>query len=176
MKRYLAFSALLIVAVLLSGCDKKPVTGAAGQAKPSQAQAPPADTPPTIAQSDTRKMTRMSVEEARRRAPFKVLEPAYLPAGAVYDETRYIEFDGQVFVVLQYKFEGKDMYFQVDEYSPAVRELEAGTQPVRIGDYDGEALLQHGFTLIRWTQDGTRLMLNGAIDEAEAMKVARSFK
>lgn len=152
--------ALFVMAVLLGACSNKPETGEAVDAQP-----------------DNRNMTRISVEDARIRAPFKVFEPTYLPAGARHLETRYIEFDGQVFVVLQYEFEGQERYFQVDEYSPAVPESELpGTQAVQVGGHDGQALFQHGLSVVRWTQDGTRLMLNGAIGEAEALKVARSFK
>lgn len=163
--------ALLIGVTLAAGCAGKG-EGAADRARASQDRRPAA-----TGTQPGRSMTRMSTAEARRKAPFKVLEPTYLPAGARYVETRYIEFDGQVFVVLQYEFEGEKRYFQVDEYAPSVPETDLpGMQEVQVGPYKGTAVFQHAFTVVRWTQDGTRLMLNGAIDEAEALKVARSFK
>ena len=132
---------------------------------------------PSTEQPVNRRMTKMTIAEARAKAPFPVLEPAYLPAGARYIEARYIEFEGQVFVVLQYEFEGKDVYFQIDEYSPSVTEMElTDAQRVSFGKYDGDAMFQHGFTVIRWTQGGTRLMLNGAIGQDEAKKVAASVR
>lgn len=171
--RILSILALLIVAVLLVGWDNKLDTPVINQAMSSESGPTPVSTQP----GETRKMVKISVEEARAKAPFKVLEPSYLPADASYDETRYIEFDGQVFVVLQYKFSDLKRYFQVDQYSPAMPETElSGTKEVQIGGSKVSALFQHGFTVIRWTQDGTRLMLNGAIGEEEALKVARSFR
>jgi len=132
---------------------------------------------PSTDQPANRRMTKMTIAEARAKAPFPVLEPGYLPAGARYVETRYIEFESQVFVVLQYEFEGKNVYFQIDEYSPSVTEMElSGTQQVSLGKYKGDALFQPGFTVIRWTQEGTRLMLNGAIEQDEAIKVAASVR
>lgn len=170
MMRRIALIALLLAALLSAGCGKQPEPYTL-----NQGTLPP--TAPADAQPGTRKMTKISVEEAKGRAPFKVLQPMYLPQGARYVETRYIDFDGQVFVVLQYGFEGQARYFQVDQYPATVPETDLpGTQELQIGNLKGQALFQHGFTMIRWTQDGTRLMLNGAIDEAEALKVARSFK
>ena len=122
-------------------------------------------------------MTKMTIAEAREKAPFPLLEPAYLPAGASYMETRYIEFEGQVFVVLQYEFEGKKIYFQIDEYSPSVTEMDLpDTQQMSLGKYKGELMFQQGFTVIRWTQWRTRMMLNGVIGPEEAKKVAASVR
>lgn len=163
-----AFSILVLFVSFTKGSGQHP---SKEYTKPSQRQ------DPTTVQPIKRRMTKMTLVEARMKAPFTVREPSYLPAGVRYVETRYIEFNDHVFVVIQYEFEGKDIYFQIDEYSPTVTEMELpGTQHVRLGKYDGEAVFQHGLTVIRWTQDGTRLLLNGAIDREEAIKVAASVR
>ena len=157
----LSSAVILLLAVLAEAgaADKTPAAGSA---------APPAQ---------RNKMTKMSVDEARKKAPFKVLEPAYLPKGVSYVETRYIEFGGRTFIVLQYEFTGQKRYFQVDEYPAGAPESAwPGTKEVQIGEYQGQAMLEHGMSAVRWTQNGTRLVVNGAIGEAEALKIARSFK
>lgn len=155
----------LFAAVSIGGCGKKPEAGSA------QGQAAQSGIP------EHRGIKKMSVEEARKKAPFKVLAPAYLPEGVRYLETRYIEYGADTFVVLQYEYTGKQRYFQVDEYPPTVAEVKMpGVEEIQIGSFKGQAQFQHGFSMVRWTQDGTRLMINGAIGQAEAMKVAQSFK
>ena len=150
---------MLAVLAEAGAADKAPAAGSAAQ--PAQRN----------------KMTKMSVDEARKKAPFKVLEPAYLPKGVSYVETRYIEFGGRTFIVLQYEFTGQKRYFQVDEYPAGAPESAwPGTKEVQIGEYQGQAMLEHGMSAVRWTQNGTRLVVNGAIGEAEALKIARSFK
>ena len=156
---------VLLAAVSIGGCGKKP------EAASSQGQAPQSGIP------EHRSIKKMSVEEARKKAPFKVLAPAYLPEGVQYLETRYVEFGSDTFVVLQYEFTAGQRYFQVDEYPPTVVEVAMpGVQEIQVGSYKGQAVFQHGFSMVRWTQDGTRLMINGAIGQAEALKVAQSFK
>lgn len=152
----------VLAAVLIAGCGKKPESPG-----PAQSSMP-----------EHRSLKKMTVEEAKSKAPFKVLVPAYLPEGVKFVETRYVEYGDDTYVVLQYQFAGKEgRYFQVDEYPPRVREMPMpGTEEIQVGDHKGEAVFQHGFTMVRWTQDGTRLMVNGAIGRVEAMKVAQSFK
>lgn len=178
--RFIKRSVLLILGggvILFAGCGGEPA-GAPPEKTPAAENASPlAGESNTGNTSAPGSMEKISTEEAGERAPFKVLVPGYLPPGTGYVETRYIIYQGQVFVVLQYEFEGRNRYFQVDQYLPSVPENElAGMQDVRIGELEGEALFQHGLTVVRWTQDGTRLMLNGAISREEAMKVAGSFK
>lgn len=157
--------ALFLLVVATTACGKKPDAGSA-QGQVAQSGIP-----------EHRDIKKMSVEEARKKAPFKVLAPAYLPEGVRYLETRYIEYGADTFVVLQYEYTAGQRYFQVDEYPPTVAEVEMpGVEEIQVGSYKGQAQFQHGFTMVRWTQDGTRLMINGAIGQAEAMKVAQSFK
>lgn len=159
--------------LVLAGLLLNPRIATSNEAKPS-AQNGSTEAP----SANGNKMTKISLEEARKKAPFKVLEPSYLPKGARYLETRYIEFNGQTYVVLQYEYPGKKIYFQVDEYSgAAVEDQVPDIKEVKVGEYKGQLLVQHGgMSVLRWTQNGTRLVVNGAITEAEAFKVARSFK
>lgn len=166
MMRFTFLLALLVAAAVTAGCAES--DNSAGYNQP-KTQMP-------IAQPVARSMTKMTIEEARSEAPFKVLEPAYLPEGVVYVETRYIEFENQVFVVLQYRYSGTERYFQIDEYLPTMPESDLGMQEVQVGEHRAQASFQHGLSILRWTQGGTRLMLNGAINETEALKVASSFK
>ncbi len=115
----------------------------------------------------------LTLEEARARAGFPLLVPAYLPEGVTLvnvfqlDEAIAFNYDGPApFTIVQSRSEA---IAQVPQTGTAQRIALRGTEATLIAD---EA---QGGIFLAWSENGVNISIAGAISVEEALKVAESL-
>jgi len=118
----------------------------------------------------------LSLEEARARVGFKVLTPRYLPEGVRLKGARMVEV-GETILVLEYEVAREGERFQITQ-SRAQPDPSPfpGAQRIMVGKFEGYLYAGDHLLVLRWTQEGTSIVLNGTFDRGTMLKIGESMQ
>lgn len=123
----------------------------------------------------------LPVEEARGQVGFKVLTPRYLPEGVRLKGARLVEV-GETILVLEYEVAGEGGRLQITQSraqpDPAPF---PGAQRIAVGEFEGhlyvgDSYLGDNLVVLRWTREGTSIVLSGTFDRGTMLKIGESMQ
>ncbi len=123
----------------------------------------------------------LPVEEARNRVRFKMFTPRYLPEGVRLKGARMVEV-GETILVLEYEVAGEGRRLQVTQSraqpDPAPF---PGAQRIAVGEFEGylyvgDNYLGDNLVVLRWTREGTSIVLSGTFDRGTMLKIGESMQ
>ncbi|MBE0448922.1 MAG: outer membrane lipoprotein-sorting protein [Actinobacteria bacterium] len=118
----------------------------------------------------------MTLEEAKKSVDFTLYTPADLPKGIKLGNVQKIDIGGGAMINISYLVDGEEnlhiTQMKKDPNAPPMPDAEE----IKINGNDGKIVSMNEFTAVQWEQNGTTIIVEGALDKETILRIAKSMK